>query len=41
MIGYDNLSEESKEIFNDCESKYSSPADAYEDCVNKVSNELK
>jgi hypothetical protein len=41
MIGYDNLSDESKKIFNDCESKYSTPADAYEDCVNKVSNDLK
>lgn len=35
MIGYDNLSEESKKIFNACEKKYSTPADAYEDCVNK------
>ncbi len=35
IIGYDNLSDESKKIFNDCESKYSTPADAYEDCVNK------
>jgi len=41
MIGYDNLTDESKKIFNDCESKYSTPADAYEDCVNKVSNDLK
>ncbi len=41
MIGYDNLSDESKEIFDDCESKYATPEDAYEDCVNKVSNELK
>ena len=41
MIGYNNLSMESKEIFDACESKYSSPADAYEDCVNKVSNEIK
>ncbi len=41
MIGYENLSDESKKIFDACESKYSTPADAYEDCVNKVSNELK
>jgi hypothetical protein len=41
MIGYNNLSDESKKIFDACESKYSTPADAYADCVNKVSKELK
>jgi hypothetical protein len=41
MIGYDNLSEESKEIFNSCESKYSTPAEAYDDCVEKVNSKLK
>ncbi len=41
MIGYNNLSVESKKIFDACASKYSTPADAYADCVNKVSNELK
>jgi hypothetical protein len=41
MIGYDNLSDDSKKIFNDCESKYLTPSDAYEDCINKVSNDLK
>jgi hypothetical protein len=40
MIGYNNLSDESKKIFNACESKYSTPAQAYEACVDKVSNEL-
>jgi hypothetical protein len=35
IIGYNNLSDESKKIFDDCESIYSTPADAYEDCVNK------
>jgi hypothetical protein len=38
IIGYQNLSEESKEIFNACESKYSTPGDAYTDCVDKVNN---
>ena len=41
IIGYDNLSDESKKIFNACESKYSTPAQAYEACVDKVSNESK
>jgi hypothetical protein len=27
--------------FNACESKYSTPAQAYEACVDKVSNESK
>ena len=41
MVGYDNLSEESKKIFKACESNYSSPAEAYEACVNKVINKRK
>lgn len=40
MIGYENLSDESKDIFNACERKYSSPAEAYEDCAEKVSKDL-
>ena len=41
MIGYNNLSDEQKTTFDNCSSKYSTTSEAYEDCVNKLSNELK
>jgi len=33
IIGYHNLTEEQKKVFKACESKYTTPAAAFEDCV--------
>ncbi len=35
IIGYHNLSEKSKETFDDCENKYTTTSDAMNDCANK------
>jgi hypothetical protein len=41
IVGYHNLSKESKEVFDRCKSKYTTPEEAFEDCVNKKLKEVK
>jgi len=35
IIGYNNLTEKQKKTFSACEKKYTTPAAAFEDCVEK------